>query len=68
MIGIWNIGHRMCVCVRREGEGNEVAVPNYVGLREAYEGIGKSRALGCGWYLSLFAVSWKLYDGNNQLK
>lgn len=56
------------MCVRREGEGNEVAVPNYVGLREAYEGIGKSRALGCGWYLSLFAVSWKLYDGNNQLK
>ena len=46
MIGIWNIGHRMCVCGRGEGEGNEVAVPNYVGSREAYEGIGKSRLSG----------------------
>ena len=33
----------MCVCGREDSEEDEVAVPNYVGSREAYEGIWKSR-------------------------
>ena len=48
MFGIWNVGHRMCVCGRGERERGDVAVPNYVGSREAYECIWKSGLFRCG--------------------